>query len=72
MPAGLSIYFVVSNVVGMGITWATNRWLSGDDTVKDTPTRRPSPISVSTLPEDKSASTRKKPTHKKRGYKRRK
>jgi YidC/Oxa1 family membrane protein insertase len=71
MPAGLSIYFVVSNIVGMGTTWATNRWLSGDDTAKDTPTRRPS-ISAATLPEDKPASTRTKPTHKKRGYKKRK
>jgi len=29
MPAGLSIYFIVSNVVGMGIQWLTNRWLNG-------------------------------------------
>jgi len=30
MPAGLSIYFIVSNLIGMAIQWATNRWLNKD------------------------------------------
>ena len=30
MPAGLSIYFIVSNLVGMGIQWFTNRLLKDD------------------------------------------
>jgi len=30
MPAGLSIYFIVSNLIGMAIQWATNRWLNSD------------------------------------------
>jgi YidC/Oxa1 family membrane protein insertase len=71
MPAGLSIYFIVSNVVGMGISWATNRWLNGDDASATTPFRRPS-VSRTTLPEDKPAKKRKKPVYRKRGYRRRK
>jgi YidC/Oxa1 family membrane protein insertase len=31
MPAGLSIYFIVSNLIGMAIQWGTNRWLNHDD-----------------------------------------
>jgi membrane protein insertase Oxa1/YidC/SpoIIIJ len=31
MPAGLSIYFIVSNLVGMAIQWVTNRVLNKDD-----------------------------------------
>jgi YidC/Oxa1 family membrane protein insertase len=70
MPAGLSIYFIVSNIVGMGITWLTNRLLNGDDAVKTATFRRPS-ISVTTLPEDKPTDKSKKRARRKRGYKRR-
>jgi YidC/Oxa1 family membrane protein insertase len=70
MPAGLSIYFIVSNLVGMGISWLTNRWLNGDDAKAPARPQRSSPVSVTTLPEDGPAS--KKPIRKKRGYKRRK
>jgi YidC/Oxa1 family membrane protein insertase len=41
MPAGLSIYFIVSNLIGMAIQWGTNRWLNKDDESKPSPSARP-------------------------------
>jgi membrane protein insertase Oxa1/YidC/SpoIIIJ len=38
MPAGLSIYFIVSNLIGMAIQWGTNRLLNSDDKASQ-PTR---------------------------------
>ena len=74
MPAGLSIYFIVSNLVGMGVQWASNRWL-GDNSEKTSSgaVQRPA-ISKATLPESDSASSSdsKKTVHKKRGYRKRK
>jgi YidC/Oxa1 family membrane protein insertase len=81
MPAGLSIYFIVSNLVGMGIQWITNRWLNGDDAQAEAPSRRPA-LSASRSPEgttangaarqseDKADKSRKS-TYTKRGYKKR-
>jgi YidC/Oxa1 family membrane protein insertase len=40
MPSGLSIYFIVSNLIGMGIQWATNRWLNKGDTDETSGARR--------------------------------
>jgi len=70
MPAGLSIYFIVSNFVGMGIQWVTNRLQNGSAGGRSSRPRRPS-VSVTTLPEDRPTRKRKKPVHKKRGYKKR-
>ena len=44
MPAGLSIYFIVSNLIGMAIQWATNRWLNGDAERAPRKTARPRPL----------------------------
>jgi len=41
MPAGLSIYFIVSNLVGMAAQWGTNRWLSGDDAPAEAASAKP-------------------------------
>lgn len=71
MPAGLSIYFIVSNVVGMGVSWLTNRWLNGDDAKAPSRPQRSSPVSVTTIPEDGPAPDQK-PIRRKRGYKRHK
>jgi YidC/Oxa1 family membrane protein insertase len=68
MPAGLSIYFIVSNVVGLGVQWLTNRWLNGK-AEDEKPVRRPA-ISTTTASEDKSPSSSKS-SYRKRGYKRR-
>ena len=70
MPAGLSVYFIVSNLIGMGIQWATNRWFTGDSKDQPPPKRR-APVSKVTLPEDKPTSKNQKPVRKKRGYKKR-
>jgi YidC/Oxa1 family membrane protein insertase len=44
MPAGLSIYFIVSNLIGMAIQWATNRWLNKDgDAAPPAKSRAPRP-----------------------------
>ena len=69
MPAGLSIYFIVSNFVGMGIQWMTNKLLKGDRPVQLKQSRRPS-AAVTTIKEDESENKQRKPVHKKRGYKR--
>jgi YidC/Oxa1 family membrane protein insertase len=68
MPAGLSIYFIVSNVVGMGIQWATNRWLHNDDEAK-LPAKRPAPTAEKE--DNGQESSRSKRAYRKRGYKRR-
>jgi membrane protein insertase Oxa1/YidC/SpoIIIJ len=64
MPSGLSIYFIVSNLIGMAIQWATNRWLKNDDE----PARR-----QAAQPRTPRQDTRKKPSTKEpakgRGYK---
>jgi YidC/Oxa1 family membrane protein insertase len=41
MPSGLSIYFIVSNLIGMAIQWGTNRWLNKDDDAKPASRARP-------------------------------
>ncbi len=64
MPAGLSIYFIVSNVVGMGIQWLTNAWLNHDDQGQPT-LPRPKPVAAVSEPPK-----RDKAGHRKRGYKR--
>ena len=69
MPAGLSIYFIVSNLVGMGVQWLTNRLLNEDDEGQTSTTRSSSPAKTAEKPE-KSQST--KDNYKKRGYKKRK
>lgn len=65
MPAGLSIYFIVSNLIGIGVQWATNRWLDqGEDEAP--------PIRLSAPPVEKASEeskTGKKPNYRKRGYK---
>jgi membrane protein insertase Oxa1/YidC/SpoIIIJ len=66
MPAGLSIYFIVSNLVGMGIQWATNRWLSNGEE-ETLPAKRPA---AAVKKEDEPESSSKKRTYKKRGYRR--
>jgi len=73
MPAGLSIYFIVSNVVGMGIQWASNRWLNGGEE-ESASSRAQRPVIATTPNESDSATTReeKSNTRKKRGYKKRK
>jgi YidC/Oxa1 family membrane protein insertase len=71
MPAGLSIYFIVSNLVGIGITWLTNRWLNGDQAEETASARRPA-VSTTTVPEDKPDRKSKKSGYRKRGYRRRK
>lgn len=60
MPAGLSIYFIVSNLIGMGIQWATNRWLNSDNEPKRL-SRKPS--------QDIPQKTSPKAPSKGRGYK---
>lgn len=68
MPAGLSIYFIVSNLVGMGIQWATNRWLTNDDGDEPLPSKRPV---AAEKQENERDSSSKRQSYKKRGYKRR-
>jgi len=75
MPAGLSIYFIVSNLVGMGIQWGTNRWLKDDDASATTVSRKPR-ASASQSTEQKprpgtESNQSRNSTYKKRGYKRR-
>jgi YidC/Oxa1 family membrane protein insertase len=66
MPAGLSIYFIVSNLVGMGVQWGTNRWLNSDDDAEPLP-KRPA---IADKQESEQGSSSKKRSYKKRGYKR--
>ena len=65
MPAGLSIYFIVSNLVGMGIQWLTNRWLAGDGDAEELPARRPA---AETPSKEKQSDRRGKQGYRKRGY----
>jgi YidC/Oxa1 family membrane protein insertase len=67
MPAGLSIYFIVSNLIGMGIQWGTNRLLKDDDA---TALPRPAPAAAKSDSDQRSSSTGKK-SYRKRGYKKR-
>jgi YidC/Oxa1 family membrane protein insertase len=67
MPAGLSIYFIVSNIVGMGIQWGTNRWLN---TGADQPPAPQQPTAVETKQTETKPTQTSKATYKKRGYKR--
>jgi YidC/Oxa1 family membrane protein insertase len=69
MPAGLSIYFIVSNLVGIGIQWVTNRWLNGSTETQANPPAPP--VSASMQSDANSASKRNKGAYKKRGYKKR-
>jgi YidC/Oxa1 family membrane protein insertase len=69
MPAGLSIYFIVSNVVGMGIQWLTNRWLNGGSTEDKEPARRRSSGNGSSAEKDNGGS-RRGASYRKRGYRR--
>lgn len=63
MPAGLSVYFIVSNVVGLGIQWATNR-LFGDDKTDPSPPRPRSQAQTA----DRDTEQRSKSSRRKRGY----
>jgi YidC/Oxa1 family membrane protein insertase len=65
MPAGLSIYFIVSNLIGMGIQGVTNRWLN--DEGEEQPVRRPSAPKVAPTEESKT-DRRGRPVYRKRGY----
>ena len=65
MPAGLSIYFVVSNLVGIGIQWITNRWLKGDEQAEPQ-SRLSAPRTPP--PEESKSGRRGKPVYRKRGY----
>jgi YidC/Oxa1 family membrane protein insertase len=74
MPAGLSIYFIVSNLAGMGIQWVTNRLLK-DEEPAPTGSRRSTVSSGRSA--DRSASSESKSkssksNYRKRGYKKRK
>jgi YidC/Oxa1 family membrane protein insertase len=64
MPAGLSVYFIVSNVVGLGIQWLTNRFFK-DDESRSAPSPR-----VQAQPADRNPEQKGKSRRKKRGYKR--
>ncbi len=63
MPAGLSIYFIVSNIIGLGIQWASNKIFKDDDDVQLSRVR-----SKPTLREPVEKKDGRS-THKKRGYK---
>ncbi len=66
-PSGLSIYFIVSNVVGMIVQWITNRLLNGSG--QATPRKAASAPPRST--ERREERRRGRPVTRKRGYKRR-
>ncbi len=63
-PSGLSIYFIVSNLVGMGVQWITNRLLNGSGQTASDRTVR----SATAKPDDHR---RGRPVPRKRGYKKR-
>ncbi|MFN2133835.1 MAG: YidC/Oxa1 family membrane protein insertase [Anaerolineae bacterium] len=69
MPAGLSIYFIVSNVTSMGIQWLTNRWLNTGEEEGDKPARRSASSNGSGTDEREKDSGRGT-TYRKRGYRR--
>ena len=66
MPAGLSVYFIVSNIAGLGIQWLTNRFFK--DTSEPTKSRSQVQPPVRTV-ETKEEGT--KSTRRKRGYRKR-
>jgi YidC/Oxa1 family membrane protein insertase len=68
MPAGLSIYFIVSNVVGMGIQWLTNRWV-GQGEEEGKPARRTSSGNGSGT-DERAKDGERGSTYRKRGYRR--
>jgi YidC/Oxa1 family membrane protein insertase len=68
MPAGLSIYFIVSNVVGMGIQWLTNRWV-GQGEEEGKPARRTSSGNGSGT-DERAKDSERGSTYRKRGYRR--
>jgi YidC/Oxa1 family membrane protein insertase len=70
MPAGLSIYFIVSNLIGMAIQWATNRVFK-DDAAGDAARPRRSSASANTQAAGKSTKQPRKRDYRKRGYKKR-
>jgi YidC/Oxa1 family membrane protein insertase len=63
MPSGLSIYFIVSNLIGMAIQWGTNRWLNKDDGAKPASRTRPQKPRPDTSQDSSAKASRK------RGYK---
>lgn len=75
MPAGLSIYFIVSNLVGMAVQWGTNRWLKEDEAPAEAASRKPAALAGRPVEQTASSdakSGKNKPTaasRKKRGYK---
>jgi YidC/Oxa1 family membrane protein insertase len=69
MPAGLSIYFIVSNVVGIGVQWVTNRLLNGKSGQDGKPARRP-PSSNGPDTGKRDQPSKRGSSVRKRGYKR--
>jgi YidC/Oxa1 family membrane protein insertase len=67
MPAGLSIYFIVSNIVGLGVQWVTNRFLKDDD--EPVQLSRPRSQAQPALRDPERQEPSDKPVRKKRGYK---
>jgi len=67
MPAGLSIYFIVSNLIGMGIQWLTNRFIGNTD-ISAAPARSQAASQAS---DARSDGARRKSGYRKRGYKKR-
>jgi YidC/Oxa1 family membrane protein insertase len=66
MPAGLSVYFIVSNIVGLGIQWVTNRFFQDDEPVQlSRPRSQAQPAIRGTEKQSESS----KPARRKRGYK---
>ncbi|MBN1580561.1 MAG: membrane protein insertase YidC [Anaerolineae bacterium] len=66
MPAGLSVYFIVSNIVGLGVQWLTNRLIKDDEPVVSRPRSQAQPPIRTTEKQDKTDQS----TRRKRGYKR--
>ncbi|MBN1936751.1 MAG: membrane protein insertase YidC [Anaerolineae bacterium] len=63
MPAGLSIYFIASAVVGIGIQWLTDKLIKNDDTDVKAIQPRPAP------PAPRQEPPKTKSGRRKRGYK---
>jgi YidC/Oxa1 family membrane protein insertase len=78
MPAGLSIYFIVSNLAGIGIQWLTNRMIKDDKEPTPTGSRRPSvsagqsSTKQAASSDSQSAAKPSKSNYRKRGYRKRK
>jgi YidC/Oxa1 family membrane protein insertase len=69
MPSGLSIYFIVSNVVSMGIQWLTNRWLGKGEDEENKPARR-SASSNGSGADERERNNGRETAYRKRGYRR--